>query len=215
MVRKNRFISLLWEMLNDSRNKKSITWDKTGRVIEIIDVPKFEREIIPRYFKHSSLTSFTRQLYFYGFKKTGSKNHFIHDNFLRDEPNLLDLVVRKKNCDGGKSMDPLIEELENENQTLREELIYSHAMFENMLDSLENEKKINDDGAIQQFKTWQKQSRKRINQMKRKDKSQEPAYFFEEGDYEEQIPFKKVKLHEATQEKTADHATFWGIFENR
>lgn len=82
-----------------------------GRTFLIKEPDIFAVEIIPQYFKHNNLSSFVRQLNFYGFRKikndvirlddvnetTASKYlRFRHEKFLRGRPDLL-IEIRKAN----------------------------------------------------------------------------------------------------------------------
>jgi len=76
----------------------------------VLDHERFSREILPRWFKHQNFASFVRQLNMYGFHKiphlqqgvlrsdTGETEYwnFAHENFRRDQPDLLCLIHRKK-----------------------------------------------------------------------------------------------------------------------
>lgn len=81
------FIVKLWDIVNDPTTNEIIQWSKDGSLIEVIDVPKCI-DILPRYFKHSNINSFIRQLNTYGFKKISSVNdnykRFFNKNFHRD-----------------------------------------------------------------------------------------------------------------------------------
>ena len=72
------------------------------------DTEKFQSTIIPKFFKHNKISSFVRQLNFYGFRKVrseplrledaeaGEVSRFHHDKFRRNRPDLL-AEIRKSN----------------------------------------------------------------------------------------------------------------------
>lgn len=64
----------------------------------IKDVSKFQQVVLPRYFRHSKMNSFIRQLNMYGFHKSRNeltKSVFSHPLFHRDRPDLLITIKRK------------------------------------------------------------------------------------------------------------------------
>lgn len=74
-----------------------IEWLNDGKVFRINDQITFTQEIIPRYFKHTKLTSFQRQLNLYGFRRMTKGDHhgaIVHPKFQRDRDDLL-LEVRR------------------------------------------------------------------------------------------------------------------------
>ena len=58
----------------NSPNVDLVSWSN-GDSFVIVDVEKFSRTVLPKYFKHSKFSSFVRQLNFYGFRKIRSENH--------------------------------------------------------------------------------------------------------------------------------------------
>ena len=79
-------------------------WSDDGATFTVKDPEKFEKTIIPQFFKHSKFSSFVRQLNFYSFrkikddalridieeeKKTAQYWRFRHDKFQRGKPELL------------------------------------------------------------------------------------------------------------------------------
>ena len=112
-------------MLSDIHSQDLIRWADTAdsffglfslsfpfsiKSLIVLDHERFAREILPRWFKHQNFASFVRQLNMYGFHKilhlqqgvlrsdTGETEYwnFAHENFRRDQPDLLCLIHRKK-----------------------------------------------------------------------------------------------------------------------
>uniref|UniRef100_A0A7S4UN62 HSF-type DNA-binding domain-containing protein n=2 Tax=Ditylum brightwellii TaxID=49249 RepID=A0A7S4UN62_9STRA len=84
-------------------------WSEDGSTFVIKDPEVFASTIIPQFFKHNKLSSFVRQLNFYGFRKIkldpiridttsshASSKHlgYCHDKFLRGRPDLLVEIKR-------------------------------------------------------------------------------------------------------------------------
>lgn len=102
-----------------------------------MDKKKFSKEILPKHFRTSNFSSFVRQLNFYRFTKCLEKNKkeekgqgiwvFMHENFIRDRPDLLSLVKRRTYQD---------QETAKEIATLKETvstLVERVKMLENMI----------------------------------------------------------------------------------
>ena len=95
------FISKLLRMLSPSENADAITWGGDGTTVLIRDRTAFETKVIPKFFKHSNLPSFVRQLNLYGFHKTTQDPEvceFQHKFFKRDHLQLL-VNIRRKQAD--------------------------------------------------------------------------------------------------------------------
>jgi hypothetical protein len=108
------FVQSIYEMA--MRNDPIVGFSVDGTHLEIRDVPRLCEEVLPKYFKHRSLSSLFRQLNLYGFEKVGrsisltlpssnvkltvwaafdgAAHAFRHDFFRRDRPDLLDQVSR-------------------------------------------------------------------------------------------------------------------------
>ncbi|KAJ3573377.1 hypothetical protein NP233_g2473 [Leucocoprinus birnbaumii] len=104
------FLQKLFEMLNDPNSSGLIHWSESGDSFFVLDHERFAQDILPRWFKHKNFASFVRQLNMYGFHKiphlqqgvlrsdTGENEYwnFAHENFRREQPDLLCLIQRKK-----------------------------------------------------------------------------------------------------------------------
>lgn len=63
------------------------SWNEDGTYFTILDVERFEQQILPIYFRHRNFSSFVRQLNMYDFHKIRNeqnKNIFEHREFRRD-----------------------------------------------------------------------------------------------------------------------------------
>lgn len=93
------FIQKLWRMINYEETADVISWSESGKSFIIQKKGDFITKILPMYFKHSNISSFTRQLNFYNFRKICLKSpelvEYQHKYFQKDTPNLLKLIKRK------------------------------------------------------------------------------------------------------------------------
>ena len=96
-------------MINTS-DEKICGWSEDGETFLVKEPRKFEKEVIPQFFKHNKFSSFVRQLNFYSFRKLktndclridheldkATANHwrFYHPNFQRNRLDLLALIKR-------------------------------------------------------------------------------------------------------------------------
>jgi len=63
----------------------------------IVDLKKFERDVLPTYFKTEKLSSFKRQLNIYDFERIpDSKDTFRHEHFIVGDYERIKLIVRNK-----------------------------------------------------------------------------------------------------------------------
>jgi len=108
MVSSSAFLSKLWQMLNDPKDKELIGWGSNGRSVVVYHQDSFAKKILPKYFKHQKINSFIRQLNIYGFKKISKlKNHnclnnedpdqveFANEFFIRGRPELIKRIQRR------------------------------------------------------------------------------------------------------------------------
>lgn len=93
------FVQTLWKMVCEPSTATCVSWTQDGSAITILQMEKFVSELVPRYFRHSNLSSFVRQLNTYGFAKRDSSygmHVYWHPDFHRDFPERLCLIQRKK-----------------------------------------------------------------------------------------------------------------------
>lgn len=93
------FVNACYSMTCAPENADAVGFSANGTVLEIRDVSKFCHEVLPKYFRHNNFSSFVRQLNMYRFEKLRCvprvEHAFRHPFFLRDQPSLLENVVRK------------------------------------------------------------------------------------------------------------------------
>jgi len=85
------FVQVLMDLLNtaDYHHGSVIFWVPDGKSFLIADQNRFEKEILPTYFRGTLFNSFVRKLNRWGFrrlKRTGHISSFAHDLFRRDKP---------------------------------------------------------------------------------------------------------------------------------
>ncbi|KAE8893843.1 hypothetical protein PF005_g17470 [Phytophthora fragariae] len=91
-----RFVRTLYDILHDE-DPFILSWSVDGSHFQVFDVPRLEREILPKYFKHCKFASFQRQLNNFGFRKwtktRASVCTFSHDFLHRCDPTQLAPLV--------------------------------------------------------------------------------------------------------------------------
>ncbi|KAI0235139.1 Heat shock transcription factor [Massospora cicadina] len=79
----------------------AIKWNRAGDGFYVLDINQLCEYTFPKYFKHNTWPSFTRQLNMYGFQRTSNhqlaepKLEFKHPNFKYDNPKLLCFIQRR------------------------------------------------------------------------------------------------------------------------
>lgn len=67
-------------ILLESESPELIRWLNHGLAFKVVDPDRFAQEVLPKYFRHTNLSSFQRQLNLYGFRKI-TKGHDIGATF--------------------------------------------------------------------------------------------------------------------------------------
>jgi hypothetical protein len=86
----------MYELL-ESEDASIISWSGEGKAFRIHNPALFSSTILPKYFRHSKLTSLQRQLNLYGFThvtKGPIAGSYLHQLFQRGHPETLDLIKR-------------------------------------------------------------------------------------------------------------------------
>ncbi len=78
-------------------SREVISWLPQGQAFKVFNAKEFEAHLLPKYFKHSKIASFQRQLNLYGFKricKGDDVGAYYHTQFLRGRRDLLREIQR-------------------------------------------------------------------------------------------------------------------------
>ncbi|KAG1472635.1 hypothetical protein G6F56_001422 [Rhizopus delemar] len=105
------FLRKLFIMINDPTTDIHIHWSSDGKSFLIENHEQFSKNVLPRFYKHNTFTSFVRQLNMYDFHKIPHDDilidtsaeiwRFNHPYFQKSREDLLSLVTRKKSRDAG------------------------------------------------------------------------------------------------------------------
>ncbi|MEW5315425.1 MAG: hypothetical protein WDW38_006855 [Sanguina aurantia] len=91
------FLKKTFDLLSDPSLSGIISWTTAGDSFVVWDAGLFARDVLPLHFKHGNFSSFVRQLNTYGFRKSSSERwEFDNANFVRDSPDLLGGIIRRK-----------------------------------------------------------------------------------------------------------------------
>lgn len=102
------FLLKLYQILENEEYKDIIQWGENGKYFIVKNVHDFTEKILPKYYKHNNYSSFIRQLNMYDFhKKKSSQNEHIfhHQNFIKNQKELMKSIKRKSKKDKNKEKD--------------------------------------------------------------------------------------------------------------
>jgi len=116
-----RFVINLWTMLNDD-SINSIQWSGVNSFV-VTSREGLSRDVLPYFFKHNRLSSFTRQLHMYQFEKVKDKGtlEWKHVYLNRGNPNLLCNIRRRQKCEDQKlkkTIKDLVKKVEEQQQMM-------------------------------------------------------------------------------------------------
>lgn len=131
-----RFVQKLWKIVNSKSDL--VGWSADGLRV-VVDRPKdFAKRVLPRYFNTANMSSFTRQLHFYGFKKTLTAKRSRaenwecqHEYFVRDHPEWLVRITRKR-CNVQMASQEETTQLRKELDELRETVARQQKQMQSM-----------------------------------------------------------------------------------
>lgn len=106
------------------QNKEHCGWDtnESGEEIIVVSNPiEFAHKILPRYFDHTNIKTFIRQLNNYRFAKAGEAFCYMHPYFKRNQKHLLSKVNIPKKHDSSIDDVQIVEAIEK-NKKLRAQL---------------------------------------------------------------------------------------------
>jgi len=103
------FLSKLFQIVSQPATDHCVRWSTTGDSFVVADHHVFSKQVLPQFFKHSSLCSFIRQLNTYGFRKrtnmgsSSDQMEFFNEHFRRGHIDLLSRIKRTGQSKGGRT----------------------------------------------------------------------------------------------------------------
>jgi len=92
-------LQIILKILEEEGNDCIMSWLPHGRAFVIHNSSRFEQEVVKRFFKHSQVSSFRRQLNLYGFLRLSNgrdSGGYYHESFLRGKPLFSLRMIRTK-----------------------------------------------------------------------------------------------------------------------
>ncbi|KAJ7942855.1 Heat shock transcription factor [Quillaja saponaria] len=78
------FLKKCYKMVDDEETNSIISWSQNSNSFVILDMAEFTLRLLPKYFKHNNLSSFIRQLNYYGFRKVDTDRwEYSNNGFIR------------------------------------------------------------------------------------------------------------------------------------
>ncbi|KAI8358192.1 HSF-type DNA-binding-domain-containing protein [Mortierella sp. GBAus27b] len=120
------FLTKSYNMVSEPGSNNLIKWSDDGQSFVVVNHVEFAKEVLPKFFKHNNFSSFVRQLNMYGFHKVphlqqgvlmpnsdSEQWEFSNPHFQRNQPDLLNLVSRKKASNNSDDKDSLTMDLDH------------------------------------------------------------------------------------------------------
>jgi hypothetical protein len=133
------FLTKLYELVSSHQTDEWVLWNADQQSFSILDPDAFASKVLPHYFKHNKLSSFTQQLNIYGFRRRassdvrGSSIEFHHPHFRPEDPQCLARIRR--------GVQPRTSTEDEERETLAEELMALTEQFDQVEKLFHNQQK--------------------------------------------------------------------------
>jgi hypothetical protein len=91
------FLVKTYDLVDEPLTDSVVSWGVDGLSFIVWKPAEFASDLLPLHFKHNNFSSFVRQLNTYGFRKVDPDRwEFANEHFLRDRPEQLVFIQRKK-----------------------------------------------------------------------------------------------------------------------
>ena len=98
------FLVKTYDLVDEPLTDSVVSWGADGLSFIVWKPAEFASDLLPLHFKHNNFSSFVRQLNTYGFRKVDPDRwEFANEHFLRDRPEQLVYIQRKKPSSSDRS----------------------------------------------------------------------------------------------------------------